>query len=89
MYPEGSTGSSPRGRGTPVVQHAVDGIIRFIPARAGNTSSRHRSATGKSVHPRAGGEHNGYQTPSKVAYGSSPRGRGTLFSQPSDSANLF
>ena len=70
---------------------------RFIPARAGNTCLPSVIGHPIPVHPRAGGEHG------TVAFlrpvhpragmpgrtGSSPRGRGTLFSQPSDSANLF
>ena len=53
------TGSSPRGRGTPVrLDQQVRGG-RFIPARAGNTCRGRRSIGRSPVHPRAGGEHCG------------------------------
>ena len=58
-----SAGSSPRGRGTLV---AGDNLVvrrRFIPARAGNTSSSTNSASTAPVHPRAGGEHRGGKKP--------------------------
>ena len=75
-------GSSPRGRGTRALRRGGAGVTRFIPARAGNTRSRFRSAVRQSVHPRAGGEH--YSLIDKVGreYGSSPRGRGTLDTRP-------
>ena len=51
------SGSSPRGRGTPVncPSHAV--MARFIPARAGNTRGTSAPQSTRTVHPRAGGEH--------------------------------
>src|SRR5690606_29841248 len=54
-----------------------EGGKRFIPARAGNTSSSAGTSSPTPVHPRAGGEHPvaGRQAP--AAAGSSPRGRGT------------
>ena len=53
-YPNGS---SLRGRGT--LRHSVWLIsrLRFIPARAGNTSRGDRVQRTRAVHPRAGGEH--------------------------------
>ena len=50
-------GSSPRGRGTPFDRARGDRRRRFIPARAGNTSSSARPPARPAVHPRAGGEH--------------------------------
>ena len=82
-------GSSPRGRGTQENETRPIVVRRFIPARAGNTGSagpRHRLDT---VHPRAGGEHTSALRPHGRDTGSSPRGRGTLFSQPDDSGRLF
>ena len=51
------TGSSPRGRGTRAGRSEVLRRVRFIPARAGNTTTPRRSTTCPPVHPRAGGEH--------------------------------
>ena len=60
-------GSSPRVRGTRHVDKAGCALIRFIPARAGNTSARSSRVGAISVHPRACGEHvhvaNGQQDP--------------------------
>ena len=72
-------GSSPRGRGTPNQDHRSQSPTRFIPARAGNTSRKRRSTPTRSVHPRAGGEHSRAAMRYPGKYGSSPRGRGTLF----------
>ena len=71
------TGSSPRGRGTHWIPRRVGPLNRFIPARAGNTSISLSSSPRRSVHPRAGGEHNDFLRARWVGYGSSPRGRGT------------
>ena len=70
-------GSSPRGRGTPVLPPASSHAIRVIPAWAGNTFRRRSASPGPPGHPRMGGEH--YYRLSKAAglCGSSPRGRGT------------
>ena len=73
----GRGGSSPRERGTPLVDHLTQVGTRFIPARAGNTSS---AATRKgccSVHPRASGEHGSMPGQGLSSTGSSPRERGT------------
>ena len=72
-----SGGSSPRGRGTRARAHGRNASGRFIPARAGNTWCGRSNAAGSSVHPRAGGEHDKTQATIDVAFGSSPRGRGT------------
>ena len=78
-YATRTDGSSPRGRGT-LRLGAIDGErVRFIPARAGNTSTPVFTSWGASVHPRAGGEHCWVAMSSKECAGSSPRGRGTPF----------
>ena len=73
----GSTGSSPRGRGTPGVAGRRSREFRFIPAWAGNTSPALQAAGNRAVHPRVGGEHPASMLPEPTLYGSSPRGRGT------------
>ena len=73
-----STGSSPRGRGTHLGDWRPPVAVRFIPARAGNTSSPSARSASPTVHPRAGGEHMVMSTISVSHRGSSPRGRGTL-----------
>ena len=70
-------GSSPRGRGTQRYGYRRRSTYRFIPARAGNTSSRCTLTCRRTVHPRAGGEHGGYGFWIGRTDGSSPRGRGT------------
>ena len=72
-----STGSSPRGRGTPRRLLEEHPVLRFIPARAGNTGALTGVRFTSSVHPRAGGEHFARQSACLAQYGSSPRGRGT------------
>ena len=73
----GYRGSSPRGRGTPVGPPGGDLRGRFIPARAGNTSTPRATRSRSPVHPRAGGEHSYRRTGVIWSFGSSPRGRGT------------
>ena len=75
--PQRSTGSSPPVRGTPrgICPHLL--TPRFIPACAGNTSSRPSSAHPKSVHPRLCGEHESLTRFSGGLIGSSPPVRGT------------
>ena len=70
-------GSSPRGRGTHLDRHGDAHPIRFIPARAGNTTMRRARPSPRAVHPRAGGEHPPVAAVPYAADGSSPRGRGT------------
>ena len=70
-------GSSPRGRGTLRRQHRQDLVLRFIPARAGNSSSADVIQVTPPVHPRAGGELGSPAPSASAAAGSSPRGRGT------------
>ena len=73
----GNYGSSPRMRGTRGPDASLRGARRFIPARAGNTTTRSRSRSTATVHPRACGEHNSSSTAMRAAIGSSPRVRGT------------
>ena len=70
-------GSSPRARGTPVLdfERALD--ERFIPAGAGNTAPPPSPATTSAVHPRGRGEHLMPRRWNASATGSSPRARGT------------
>ena len=72
-----NTGSSPHGRGTPVHGDVAAPIVRFIPARAGNTCSARSFCTTRAVHPRTGGEHMRLCASLGFAHGSSPHGRGT------------
>ena len=51
--------------------------IRFIPARAGNTSGTSSPWRNLSVHPRSRGEHRAVRAAAKVSDGSSPLARGT------------
>ncbi len=72
-----SVGSSPRTRGTPIVDdHAAVGR-RFIPAHAGNTSRLRSRLLLHPVHPRARGEHCPPVRGVTDRRGSSPRTRGT------------
>ena len=71
------SGSSPRGRGTPVRGWLAVRSPRFIPARAGNTRQCQETLVRQTVHPRAGGEHNPGHDGAIHDAGSSPRGRGT------------
>ena len=72
-----SPGSSPRGRGTHVLQQGYDRNVRIIPAWAGNTSTRRSSPAISTDHPRVGGEHTNALELRRPPIGSSPRGRGT------------
>ena len=73
----GTTGSSPRGRGTRPELQGARHHHRFIPARAGNTSGPGGGRRREPVHPRAGGEHVSMHHCMSWMGGSSPRGRGT------------
>ena len=70
-------GSSPRARGTLLVDLDLGAGVRFIPACAGNTSDSTGQSTCMSVHPRVRGEHRHRVLPAWCARGSSPRARGT------------
>ncbi len=72
-----ASGSSPRVRGTRPMAAAGLRAQRFIPARAGNTSSAAAGIVRRAVHPRACGEHRGGAGQGLGGPGSSPRVRGT------------
>ena len=55
--PEGSTGSSPRMRGTPAHAGSVAQQVGIIPAYAGNTTQPRTSRPSTRDHPRVCGEH--------------------------------
>ena len=73
----GSTGSSPLARGTRAESRAPRSGYRFIPARAGNTSSTRATGRPTSVHPRSRGEHGVPAEEAGEVAGSSPLARGT------------
>ena len=70
-------GSSPRVRGTPLVEVKSNGGRRFIPACAGNTKTTTATPTPTAVHPRVCGEHSEGLLRGVQTSGSSPRVRGT------------
>ena len=70
-------GSSPLARGTPDNGQRVGWLDRFIPTRAGNTSSGVVSQPKLSVHPHSRGEHSDRFTIYPKRSGSSPLARGT------------
>ena len=70
-------GSSPLARGTQQLHAVMNGVQRFIPAGAGNTSRRPASAVRPTVHPRWRGEHGFTSVAEAVECGSSPLARGT------------
>ncbi len=72
------SGSSPRVRGTRPRQAREPIGSRFIPACAGNASSRERRRAKNPVHPRVCGERAAMTVHVVFPYGSSPRVRGTL-----------
>ncbi len=74
------TGSSPRSRGTHLHGRVRRARARFIPALAGNTLLFLLPSGLRPVHPRARGEHEGRGFGESPLPGSSPRSRGTLFS---------
>ena len=85
-----SRGSSPRERGTQVPDLAFRPGQRFIPARAGNATSRRAPSCNTTVHPRASGERPENATAASKLDGSSPRERGTLgFSEALGSGGRF
>ena len=73
-------GSSPRGRGTLIVEPVANRCNRFIPAWAGNAAGSPVIVATSTVHPRVGGERLIAKNPLSRMVGSSPRGRGTLTS---------
>ena len=71
-------GSSPRVRGTQHQLALLDLVLRFIPACAGNATSRPRPCATWPVHPRVCGERSFHLSGIAITTGSSPRVRGTL-----------
>ncbi len=72
------SGLSPLARGTLNIDRAVDKVIRFIPAGAGNTLVLNRPALETPVYPRWRGEH-GFTSLNDFKFcGLSPLARGTL-----------
>ena len=76
--PPNFDGSSPRGRGKPLVALSAGDTSGLIPAWAGKTSRRPASRPRSGAHPRVGGENLGELTGLQRRDGSSPRGRGKL-----------
>ena len=70
-------GSSPLARGTLDEPPRVPVLVRFIPARAGNTRIWSRNSKRSTVHPRSRGEHVVNVLPLCRENGSSPLARGT------------
>ena len=69
-------GSSPHVRGIRALSCCPGVRVRFIPARAGNTTSIERMMSHCSVHPRTCGEYGGHVLSSRHRRGSSPHVRG-------------
>ena len=74
---DGTTGSSPRMRGTPMSPRVGSWIERIIPADAGNTKGRTAGCRTRPDHPRGCGEHMMRRSGVSLIRGSSPRMRGT------------
>ena len=75
----GDRGSSPRGRGKPILRLELREPNRLIPARAGKTHESSCQIVRSKAHPRAGGENGVVSRARATARGSSPRGRGKHF----------
>ena len=73
----GTTGSSPRTRGTADRPWLAETLCRFIPAHAGNSADCKAGPQEAAVHPRARGEQPPCAASSARLAGSSPRTRGT------------
>ena len=72
------SGSSPRARGTGVLEHANYARVRFIPASAGNRPGVNPNSVMFTVHPRERGEQDVLIWVAETPHGSSPRARGTV-----------
>ena len=70
-------GSSPLARGTPEESLLDRGVLRLIPARAGNTSALKKFQNPTTAHPRSRGEHTRVLRSEGDYVGSSPLARGT------------
>ena len=73
-----ANGSSPLARGTLDLQRDCERVVRFIPARAGNTRVPGGEKEKTTVHPRSRGEHWTNELAEDYETGSSPLARGTL-----------
>ena len=75
--PRRLSGSSPLARGT--LYTFIPSLFRdrFIPARAGNTTTATPAPDGRPVHPRSRGEHTSPARRYRPRHGSSPLARGT------------
>ena len=73
-----SAGSSPRVRGTVITTGEDFGLVRFIPACAGNRIITCTVSSGPTVHPRVCGEQQASDKSDRSHCGSSPRVRGTV-----------
>ena len=78
MSTPATAGSSPLARGTHGHRQPALARVRFIPARAGNTTRPLGSRSSRAVHPRSRGEHALQVDVGVAATGSSPLARGTL-----------
>ena len=78
----GYVGSSPLARGTHARRRLPWRLMRFIPARAGNTAPPYGAGRGGTVHPRSRGEHRLADTHAPASSGSSPLARGTRLHAP-------
>ncbi len=72
-----SNGSSPRARGTGIMNPLIAGKVRFIPAGAGNRTQTPGVRGVPPVHPRGRGEQGLMSIITVGGHGSSPRARGT------------
>ena len=72
-----AAGSSPRMRGTPLIESKLAQLRRIIPAYAGNAGSTSGQRTRPADHPRVCGEREGLGLAVHDSPGSSPRMRGT------------
>ena len=77
-----SSGSSPPVRGTVLINRKNSCIIRFIPARAGNSNIVIQRRCAQAVHPRPCGEQCDRLEANVSNFGSSPPVRGTAKTQP-------
>ena len=75
---DGLDGLSPPVRGTELVPHQVVGIVRFIPARAGNRHKRTGQCDPNAVYPRPCGEQAAPTRDQVKKIGLSPPVRGTV-----------
>ena len=69
-------GSSPLSRGIQQARNSYSGVLRIIPALAGNTTSMPTPMMTSTDHPRSRGEYRGRRGRYSRAFGSSPLSRG-------------